>query len=90
MWYGDQFGAPQGITDRFRMSGEELCRLTLDDFKLKSKDAGPNFHAQLDVWKNGELFFFNYNLKILETIKRLGKKLQYNSIKNMQLEIMNK
>ncbi|XP_052715617.1 DNA-binding protein D-ETS-4-like [Crassostrea angulata] len=52
VWYGDQFGAPQGITDRFRMSGEELCRLTLEDFKQKSKDAGPNFHAQLDVWKN--------------------------------------
>ena len=54
MWYGDQFGAPQGITDRFRMAGDELCRLTLDDFKQRSKDAGPNFHAQLDVWKNGK------------------------------------
>ncbi|XP_061183767.1 DNA-binding protein D-ETS-4-like [Saccostrea echinata] len=52
VWYGDQFGAPQGITDRFRMSGEELCRLTLEDFKHRSKDAGANFHAQLDVWKN--------------------------------------
>lgn len=53
MWYGDQFGAPQGITDRFRMTGDELCRLSLEDFKQRSKDAGANFHAQLDVWKNG-------------------------------------
>ena len=57
MWHVGDYVASHGIMEQFRLTGDELCRLTADDFQLKSPDYGKNLHAQLDVWKNGKNVF---------------------------------
>ncbi|XP_048730261.2 SAM pointed domain-containing Ets transcription factor-like isoform X2 [Ostrea edulis] len=51
-WHGNQFNASYGVTEAFRMCGAQLCRLSNEDFKRRSPEAGANLYAQLDVWKN--------------------------------------
>lgn len=51
-WHGNQFQASYGVSEAFRMTGEQLCRLSSDNFKRRSPEAGANLYAQLDVWKN--------------------------------------
>lgn len=62
-WHGNQFQASYGVSEAFRMTGEQLCRLSSDNFKRRSPEAGANLYAQLDVWKNGTYHFIKSRLK---------------------------
>lgn len=67
-WHGNQFQASYGVSEAFRMTGEQLCRLSSDNFKRRSPEAGANLYAQLDVWKNGTYHF--KSVKETNTSKR--------------------
>lgn len=69
-WHGRQFQASYGVSEAFRMTGDQLCRLSSDNFKRRSPEAGANLYAQLDVWKNGTYNFF------LKSVQKKKKKLR--------------
>lgn len=70
-WHGNQFQASYGVSEAFRMTGDQLCRLSSDNFKRRSPEAGANLYAQLDVWKNGT---YNFFLKSVQKKKKITSK----------------
>lgn len=50
-WTLMQYGLPRQTLDNFAMDGIALCRLSEEEFRQRSPEAGDILHAQLEIWK---------------------------------------
>ena len=53
-WQCRQFNVALPNMDYFQMTGEELCCLTEEQFKMYASEAGSILSSRLDIWRSGE------------------------------------